>query len=171
MWRLGLQAAWLEEYEVEVPNSSGGVTVFDAVGNYNSTNPVARPLPEWRINGTLNWSYNNHRAFLIVKYVDGLTTDIPAGTRGFFAATARLAGNDDVADELTDDRIQSMTTADIQYSYSFGQTGILQDSTVSLGVMNFTNEEAPPIAVVTTYDGTLHDGRGRMWYLRVKGSL
>lgn len=171
MWRLGLQAAWLEEYEVEVPNSSGGVTVFDAVGNYNSTNPVARPLPEWRINGTLNWSYNNHRAFLIVKYVDGLTTDIPAGTRGFFAATARLAGNDDVADELTDDRIQSMTTADIQYSYSFGQTGILQDSTVSLGVMNFTNEEAPPIAVVTAYDGTLHDGRGRMWYLRFKGSL
>ena len=72
MWRLGLQAAWLEEYDVEVPNRAGGVTVFDAVGNYNSGNPVARPLPEWRINGTLNWNYNNHRVFLIVKYVDSL---------------------------------------------------------------------------------------------------
>jgi outer membrane receptor protein involved in Fe transport len=171
MWRLGLQAAWLEEYEVEVPNSAGGVTVFDAVGSYNSTNPVARPLPEWRINGTLNWSFNNHRVFLIVKYVDSLTSDIPAPTRGFFAIGARLAGNDDVADELGDTKIQSMTTADVQYSYSFGQTGWLQDSTVSLGIMNFTNEEAPPIAVVTAYDGTLHDGRGRMWYLRFKGSL
>lgn len=171
MWRLGLQSAWIEKYEVDVPNSAGGVTTFDAVGNYNSTNPVARPLPEWRVNGTVNWSFNNHRVFLIVKYVDGIESDVPAGTRGFFAATARLAGNDSVADELGDTKIQSMTTADLQYSYSFGQMSLLQDSTLSLGIMNLTNEEAPVVGVVTAYDGRLHDGRGRMWYLRFKGAL
>lgn len=170
-WRIGLQSAWIEEYEVEVTNSSGGTTVHDGVGNYNSTNPVARPLPEWRVNATLNWNWNNHRAFLIVKYVDALTTDVPAGTRGFFAATARLAGNDDVADELTDEKIQSMTTADVQYTYSFGEAGVLQNMAMTFGIQNFTNEEAPPIAVVTAYDGRLHDGRGRMWFLRFNGSL
>ena len=170
-WRIGLQAAWMESYTVE---SSAGV-VSEGVGNYNQNNAVARPLPEWRENGTLNWNYNNHRAFLIVKYVDSLITDVSPGTTGFFAATAALAGNQGVADDLTkqasDGIIPSMTTADIQYTYTFGQWGILQGSAVSLGIMNFTNEEAPAIGVVTAYDGTLHDGRGRMWFLRLQGSM
>ncbi len=170
-WRVGLQSAWMDEYTVEVPNSDGGVTIFDAVGNYNSTNPVARPLPEWRVNGTLNWNYNNHRAFLIVKYVDSLESDRSAGARFVFAGVARLAGNDGVADQLDDTKIPSMTTADIQYTYTFGQRGWLQDSAVTLGIMNFTNEMPPAIAVVTAYDPRLHDGRGRMWFLRLQGSL
>ncbi len=171
MWRIGLQAAWMDEYTVDVVNQDGSITSFEGVGNYNSQNPVARPLPEWRINGTLNWNFNNHRVFLIVKYVDDLVSDIPAGTRGFFAATARLGGNDSVADDLADTKIESMTTADIQYNYTFNDLGVLQNSTLGVGIMNFTNEEAPNIAVVTAYDGTLHDGRGRMFFLRFTGSL
>ena len=170
-WRIGFQAAYLDEYDVDVPNTAGGTTKFDAVGNYNSQNPVARPLPEWRFNTTVNWSYNNHRAFLIVRYVDEIDSDVPAGTRGFFAATAALAGNNSVSQDLQDDKIEDMTTADIQYTYSFGETGFLQNTAVSLGVMNFTNEEAPAIAVVTGYDGTLHDGRGRMWFMRLNASM
>ncbi|MDA1073934.1 MAG: TonB-dependent receptor [Proteobacteria bacterium] len=166
-FRVGAQSSWMEEYEVEDKNGR----IFDAVGNYNQTNPVARPLPEWRINGTLNWNWENHRAFLIVRYVDELETDVAAGTRGFFSATARLAGNNSVADDLLDTKIESMTTADIQYTYSFGEVGLLADSAVSLGIMNFTNEEAPAIALVTAYDGRLHDGRGRMWFLRLQGSM
>ncbi len=172
MWRVGLQAAWMDEYSVDVLNQDGSTTTFEGVGSYNSQNPVARPLPEWRVNGTLNWNLNNHRVFLIVKYVDSVETDVPFGTRFFFATGARLAGNDDIADDLLDDeKIESMTTADIQYTYTFNQMGWLQNSAVSLGIMNFTNEEAPAIGVVTAYDGTLHDGRGRMWFLRFMGSL
>ena len=170
-WRIGLQAAYLDEYKVEVPNSAGGVTVFDAVGNYNSRNPVARPLPEWRFNTTLNWNWNNHRAFAIVRYVDEIESDISAGTRGFFAATATLGGNTDVAKDLADTKIEDMTTLDVQYTYSFGEFSVLNDSSISLGVMNITNEEAPVVGVVTAYDGRLHDGRGRMWFLRLNGSM
>ncbi|MCZ6854488.1 MAG: TonB-dependent receptor, partial [Gammaproteobacteria bacterium] len=169
-FRIGAQAAWLEEYEVVA--TTGGVTqVFDAVGNYNSTNPVARALPEWRVNGTLNWNYNNHRAFLIVKWVDEIESDIPLGTRGFFAATARLGGNPGIAGDFFDTKIESMTTADVQYTYTFNDVGILQNTAVTLGIMNVTNEEPPLIANVTAYDGTIHDGRGRMWFFRVRGSL
>ena len=57
IWRVGLQAAYLLEYEVEVANRTDeGVTIFDAVGEYNGNNPVARPLPELKANVTLNWS-------------------------------------------------------------------------------------------------------------------
>ncbi|MCZ6641373.1 MAG: TonB-dependent receptor, partial [Gammaproteobacteria bacterium] len=170
-WRIGLQAAWLETYEVEVPNTAGGVTVFDAVGNYNSTNPVARPLPEWKINGTLSWSWNQHRAFLIIKHVDGIDTDIPAGTRGFFAATAALGGNPQLSADMLDTKIESFTTGDVQYTYSFGDIGVLADSAVTVGIQNFWDEDPPIIANVTAYDGTLHDGRGRIWFVRVGGSL
>ena len=49
--------------------------------------------------------------------------------------------------------------------------GVLRNSAVTVGVMNFTNEEAPIIANVTAYDGRMHDGRGRMWFLRLNGSF
>ncbi len=170
-WRLGFQGAYVNEYEVEVPNTAGGVTVFDGVGNYNSTNPVARPLAEFNFNTTLSWTMNQHRAFLIVKHVDEVESDIPAGTRGFFGATATLAGNPHIAADLTDTEIESMTTADIQYTYNFGERGFFSDSSVSIGVQNITDELPPVIANVTAYDGRLHDGRGRIWFVRFGTSL
>ncbi len=170
-WRVGVQGAWIETFDVEVPNSSGGVTVFDGVGNYNQGNPVARPLPEFKVNGTLSWSRDKHRVFAIAKWVDELETDIPAGTRGFFAATARLAGNDSVARDLTDDEIEDFLTVDVQYNYNFGELGWFSDSNLTLGVQNIFDEEPPHIAVVTAFDGTLHDGRGRLFFVRMGASM
>ncbi len=170
-WSVGVQAAWIETFDVEVPNTAGGVTVFDGVGNYNSTNPVARPLPEFKVNGTLSWSKDNHRVFALVRWVDEIESDVPAGTRFFFASTARLAGNNSVADDLDDDEIEDMTTVDLQYNYNFGETGFLADSNLTVGVQNVFDEEAPHIAVVTAFDGTLHDGRGRIFFVRVSGSI
>lgn len=170
-WRVGLQSAWAESYDVEAPNSSGGITKFDGVGNYNSTNPVARALPEWKVNATLNWSMNNHRVFALVRWIDSIESDIPAGTRGFFAATARLAGNNAVAADLGDTEIEDMTTVDIQYNYGFGEMSFLNDANLTLGIQNAFDEEPPHIAVVTAYNGALHDGRGRIFFLRVSGSM
>ena len=73
--------------------------------------------------------------------------------------------------DFLDTKIESMTTADVQYTYSFGDRGLFSDSTITLGIQNFTDEEPPVIANVTAYDGTLHDGRGRIWFVRVGGSL
>ncbi|MEM7101349.1 MAG: TonB-dependent receptor [Pseudomonadota bacterium] len=166
-WRVGIQGSWVDEYEVDV-----GGTVIDAVGNYNSRNPVARPLPEFVVNGTLSWSLDQHRVFAIVKHVDELETDVPAGTRGFFGAVAGiLAGNTDIQADLVDTKIESMTTVDVQYTYNFGETGFLSNSSISLGARNVFNEEAPAIAVVTAYDPRLHDGLGRVWFARFSASL
>lgn len=171
-FRVGVQAAWVKTFDVDVPNSSGvGSTTFDGVGSYNSTNAVARPLPEWKVNGTFSWSKDNHRVFALLRWVDELESDVPAGTRGFFRAGALAAGNTSVANDLTDTKIESMTTVDLQYNYSFGETGFLNDANLTLGVQNVFDEEAPIIGVVTAFDGTLHDGRGRIWFARMSASL
>ena len=114
---------------------------------------------------------NDHRVVALLKYIDEVESDIPAGTRGFFAATARLAGNNSVADDLGDTKIESFTTLDVQYTYTFGELGILNSSSFTLGIQNLLNEEAPNIAVVTAFDPRLHDGRGRVFFTRVSASM
>ncbi len=165
-WKAGIQLAYVNEYEVEIPNSAGGTTILDGVGSLNTRNAVARPLPEFTLNATLNWSMNNHRAFLIVKHVDELTTDIPAGTRGFYAAVAPLAGNGHNSADFRDDIVESMTTIDVQYTYSFGDTAFLSDANLTLGIMNLTDEIPPLVSDTTGYFPTLHDGRGRVLFVR-----
>jgi len=83
-----------------------------------------------------------------------------------------MAGNPHINAKLTGDTvIESMTTVDVQYTYNVGEAMYLSDSAVSVGVMNLFDEEAPYIANVTAYDGTLHDGRGMMYFVRFGGSL
>lgn len=175
-WRIGAQAAWINDYEVAVPNADGSETVFDAVGNYNRLNPVARPLPEWKINGTLNWSMNNHRVFALLQYTDSVDygEDLNGPTAGaarFWRETVRLVRGDEGAEEFFTDKIDSMTTVDLQYNYNFGELGLLSDSNISLGMKNIFNEEPPFAPVNTGFDGTLHDARGRLFFFRVGASL
>ena len=171
LWRVGLQAAYLAEYEVEVQNrTDAGITIFDAVGEYNYDNPVARPLPEWKANATLNWSLDQHRAFFILKYVDGVNHNFTNGA-AFFAATAGLAHGPEFEADFLDSSIDSWVTADLNYTYSFGEVKFVNDASVTIGVQNLTNEEPPFVPVITGYDGTLHDPRGRVWSVRVNASL
>jgi iron complex outermembrane receptor protein len=171
-WKVGALLAYVNEYEVEVPNSNGvGSTIVDGVGSLNTRNEVARALPEFTLNGTLNWSMDNHRVFVIVKHIDELATDIPAGTRGFYAAVAPLAGNGHNSADFRDEIVESMTTIDVQYSYNFGETAFLSDSNVTIGIMNLTDEIPPLVSDTTGYFPTLHDGRGRMFFVRAGVSL
>ncbi|MBV26973.1 MAG: hypothetical protein CMQ13_02790 [Gammaproteobacteria bacterium] len=169
IWRVGLQAAYLLEYEV-ANRTDEGVTIFDAVGEYNDDNPVARPLPELKANVTLNWSRDAHRAFFIVKYVDGVNHNFTNGAT-FFAATAGVAHGPDFQAEFLDSSIDSWITADLNYTYSIGEVQFLDDTSITVGVQNTNNDEPPFVPVITGYDGTLHDPRGRVWSVRVSASL
>ena len=60
-----------------------GATTYDAVGSYNFTTPVARPLLSGRSMAP-SPSMDNHRVFMLARYIDEVDEDIPAGTAGFF---------------------------------------------------------------------------------------
>lgn len=122
------------------------------------------------MNGTLNWGLDQHRAFLLVKYVSGVNHNFTGGST-FFAATAALAHGQAFADRFLDSSINSWITADAQYTYSFDDLKYLSHASVSVGVLNLTNEEPLFVPVITGYDSTLHDPRRRVWTLRLSASL
>ena len=86
LWRVGAQGAWARTYDVDFR----GVTI-NAVGKMNYTNVVARPLPEFKWNGTLTWSMDRHRAFALLQYTDALNdagtarAGLSAAPNNFFA--------------------------------------------------------------------------------------
>ncbi len=165
-WRVGAQSAWARTYDVQI----GGNTI-DAIGSYNFTNNVARPLPEWKVNLSASWSRDNHRLYALARYIDEVDEDIPLGTAGFFAAVARLAGNDTIANDMADGVIEDMITVDLQYNYNFGETAFFSDTNVTVGIQNIFDEEPPVVSYITAYDPRLHDARGRIFFMRVGASI
>lgn len=172
-WRVGLQMAWLKTYDVIVTSTDGSIVKFDAVGEFNQNNPVARPLPEYKTNMTLNWSLNRHRVFVLVQFVDDVNFGDPRldGASNFWRETIRVKLGQSTSDKFFTSTIDSQTTADIQYTYSFGEAGVFADSNIVLGVKNFTDEKPPWAPVNTGFEGTLHSPLGRIWFVKVGASL
>ncbi len=103
---------------------------------------VARPLPEYK--GTLfnSWSMGNHFATLSVNYVSGV--------------------NETNFDNF---RVSSHTTVDSSYTYNFEQT----DLAATVGVVNMFDQDPPQAnGGFNGYVPTLHDPRGRLFYVRVR---
>ena len=165
-WKAGLAAAWAQEYKVAGQK--------DAVGMYNVKNPVTprRALPEWKINGTLNWSNNNHRAYAVVRYIDGYEAtlaDEPAS--GFWRNTIKIFLDDATSAEYYNANVDSWVTVDAQYTYTLPEVSFLSSSSVTVGAKNLLDEEAPWVPNNTSYDPVTHDFRGRVWYFRVGASM
>jgi outer membrane receptor protein involved in Fe transport len=108
---------------------------------------------------------------MLARYVDSVDEDIPDGTVGFFKAVIVLVANTETASARADGKIDSMVTVDLQYNYNFGERAFLSDSNVTVGLQNVFDEKPPVVSYVTAYDPTLHDGRGRLFFFKVSGSL
>lgn len=165
-WRASLAGAFANEFKVAGQK--------DAVGMYNVTNPVTprRALPEWKINGSLNWSYENHRAFAVVRYIDGYEAtlaDEPASA--FWRNTITIFLDQATSDKYYNANVDSWTTVDANYTYSFGEMGVITSSSITVGAKNLLDEEPPWVPNNTSYDPYTHDFRGRVWYLKMSASM
>ncbi len=169
LWRLGVQSAWVNTYDTETPDGVGGVRELDAVGQYNLRNPIARPLPEWKTNFTLNWTLGNHSVFGLLRYVDSY--EFPEeqwnSAQGFWGATVGIANGPEASENFLTEKIKSWTTIDLQYSYTFPAAGFLSTSRISFGVKNLTDEGPPWVPDNTGWDTITHDFRGRMYFVRL----
>ena len=153
-FRTQVNGSWTNDYEITLANGD----VVDGVGSRNFENSVGRPLPEFRINASLGWQSNRHSAVVFARYIDSYIDDqaAPSGLR-----------RDRDANDI---RINSFTTFDAQYSYSFPT---LRDgtSTITLGGKNLGNRTPPQVNVDGGFDPFTHDPRGSLWYLRYNLSL
>jgi outer membrane receptor protein involved in Fe transport len=66
-------------------------------------------------------------------------------------------------------RIKSSITANAFASYKFTHGGLLDNATVRVGVINFTNEAPPLSSDPAGYDPTVYQSmaEGRTWTLRL----
>ena len=172
LFDFGLATAWTRQYEA---NTSGGTV--DGVGSLNATTILARALPEFKTNLTLNWARGRHSVFAMARFIDGVRNDRNYSV--FVAATRQLAncyietrtvclGEDDTYKEELD----STWWTDIYYNYSLPKLGFLPEgAVVSLGIRNVLDQEVEPVNNAAGFDGILHDARGRMFMVRYRASL
>ncbi len=166
--QLNLNAGLTYLFDFDVDSDGDGTFEFDGAGSRNFTNSFDT-LPELRANAGATYFWGEHLARLGLNYIDEYTND---------------QGNDRLVD--------SWTTLDAQYSYTFNGLIGDGDTTLTLGMNNITDEE-PPGLLTNNSDGTPqqrfnpngsynrglfqrpgyddragHDLRGRIVYLRFK---
>ena len=132
---------------------------INTIGSRNNANSIGRPLPEYKVNGSLRWMYDRHTLIATVRHVDGFTDDTAQsalrGSFGFFAP-----------------EIDSHTVYDLQYAVQLpGVSFMAEGATLALGVKNLTNEDPPKENVDGGFDYFTHDPRGRIVYGRITVSL
>ena len=100
-----------------------------------------------------------------MKYVGGYRHDTPQSP--FLIAVA----DRELGIDLNTPTVKSYTTADIQYSYTLPEIGFQSAGVVTLGIRNVSGESPPLSNQEHTFESTLHDPLGRIWYLRYWLSL
>jgi hypothetical protein len=106
--------------------------------------------PKWKWNAALNWDYGPFAAGVSAQYVGRVFQKTVVNTANeFFEVEDQLTGN-------------------AYAQYEFNGNG-LSDTTVRVGVRNFTNEN-PPIARAG-YLGNLYQPYARYWYASVRKSF
>lgn len=64
--------------------------------------------------------------------------------------------------------IPRQTTFDAQYRLSLGGIAGAQDVDVTVGALNLTDRDPPPVNTNAGYDSKVHDPRGRVVYVRIR---
>lgn len=106
--------------------------------------------PKWKWNAALNWRYEAFAAGVSAQYVGRVFQKTVVNTANeFFEVEDQLTGN-----------------AYVQYQFDEGK---IADTTLRLGVRNFTNED-PPVARAG-YLGNLYQPYARYWYASVRKSF
>lgn len=165
-FRATVAAAWVNEFIVAGQK--------DAVGMYNVKNPVMprRALPEYKINASLNWSYENHRAYAVLRWIDGYEATLseePASR--FWSQTVLVSNGAEASEKYYDADVESWTTVDANYTYTLPEMGALTSSSITIGAKNLFDRDAPWVPNNTTYDPVTHDFRGRVWHVRFSASM
>jgi len=166
LFTAGVAATWTREYEIT--DIAGNR--FDGVGKRNIGTTIGRSLPEWKVNYSLAWMKDRHSAFALVRYIDSYKDDQavqrdaqgnPLCVGSCLRAVSFGIGN------LLNDKVDSFTTVDLQYSYELPAWGIqAEGSRITFGGMNVFNETPPKLNFDGGFDPFTHDARGAIWYAR-----
>lgn len=132
-WRFALEGANVFSYDVD---TFQGVPAFDAAGRLNAGS-FLRPIPELKATFSIGWTNGNHDARLSAHYVDSYIDDGLGVLRGSVIEAF-----------ITELQIDSHTTADFHYSYTFNNG----KSVLSFAAINLADEDPPAVRQDLRYD-------------------
>lgn len=126
-------------YDLEDPQAGA----IDGLGSRNFTN-FGTSMPEMRSVVQLGWNTQSHNVNLYARSIDGYTDD---------------QNNAD---------INSITTFDLQYRYTFAPVGSMENGiSLAVGGINITDEDPPYVATNGGFDSKVHDPRGALYYVNM----
>jgi len=116
---LDIGATILDSFDVDTDGD--GITEFDGAGNRNQSNNFAT-MPEVRANGAVTWFSGNHTARAGLNHIGSYDNDQGNNTE-----------------------INSFTTLDAMYSYTFNGLIGDGDTTLTIGANNLLDEDPPAL--------------------------
>ncbi|MDZ7668654.1 MAG: hypothetical protein U5Q16_04270 [Gammaproteobacteria bacterium] len=155
----GLNATLADKYEFDLgtgdPQDSG-----DGVGKQNEQVSEIPPMPEWRVNGTIDWYLGGHSARVRVRWIDEF--ELGFNSAGLQTLHGLRGGQS---------KVDAITYVDLNYKYTFDQLIGDRSTTLEVGANNVFDEMPDPFFNLGGIETFVHDIRGRMWYLRLNQDL
>jgi len=153
-WQVGLNGTYLDKYDMY--DKETGKLAYEAAGYYNlyGGSPfVVEALPQLKLNAYVSMMKDNHFARVYARFIDDY--DVKSGTVAYFGG---LGGIDNP------NEVDSFLIYDAHYTYTLPSG----DTSLSLSVLNLTDEEAPAAMHFIGYDARTHSPQGRVAKLSMK---
>lgn len=166
-FNVAMVTAWFDEYTVETSRGT-----FSGVGTMGILTPIARPLPEWKINFNINWTRGRHTVFWQSRLIDSVVWD--GGWSGARRQRVLRATGRDIGTYSYPDNPYTMPAtwwSDAYYTLELPAMFGMQGATATVGVRNIFEEEPPVANSANGYSAILHDARGRMLMFRMRASF
>jgi outer membrane receptor protein involved in Fe transport len=107
---------------------------------------VGRPLPEYKATLLLDWVLRQNYLAFVINHVDSIVEP------------------EAFPEPL---KVDAFTTVDASYTYSFESISLQ----LTAGAVNLFDEDPPTASGFNSFESTIHDPRGRLWYFRVRYAL
>jgi iron complex outermembrane receptor protein len=142
--RFELRGDWSHVVKYDIRTVAGGATI-DGLGSVNFNN-LGHSMPQDRVEYGVYWSLGAHSLNVLGHYVSGYRNDRTG---------------------ITDTRIKSHNTYDVQYSVTLEDLVGLAGTTLTVGAINVFDKDPPVAQLYLGFDPTVHDPRGRVVYVGV----
>jgi len=165
-FNFGVESTYTQTYDY---TSFSGVTT-EGAGKRNNNTAAVPVTPDLKANFRTSWNMSQHAVTLYGRYTskikDVYDGDPFASFCGSNAGIAGLFGINSGTHCPTD--FDATITWDAQYSFSMDDLAFGTRTNIQLGVINLTNEKAPPMITLGGLETSLYDPRNRIWYARFK---
>jgi hypothetical protein len=153
----GLEGTQALEYSFDL---GLGIPAGDGVGSQNEQIAEVPPMPEFRVNGMMNWTRGNHSALVRARWMDSF--DYSFNSSALLAAQVAVNGI-----TAADD----MTYLDVNYAYTFDGLVGNRATKVEIGARNLLDKFPKPFINLGGIETFVHDIRGRMMYIRINQEI